>query len=139
MKKLLLLSLALFTTATQADTTKIEFLQAWIKQLPPVVPVRAGYMQIKNSSLLEHEIIALQSDAFDSVEMHETLMHDGMMKMEQQKSIVIPSKGLIELKPGGKHLMLIKPKQALQIGDRINLTVTFADQTSSIVQLEVKK
>lgn len=139
MKKLVFLTLFLFSSLSQADSTNVKFINGWIKQLPPVIPMRAGYMQISNRSDQSHEIVAIHSEAFEKVEMHETTMADGMMKMIQQYSIVIPAKGLVELKPGGKHLMLIAPKQAMQIGDMIDLTVSFSDETSRQIQLEVRK
>lgn len=122
-----------------ADSSQVLFKNGWIKQLPPVVPMRAGYMSIENNSDQEQEIIAFQSDAFESVEMHETLMQDGMMAMQQQESFVLPAKSRVELKPGGKHLMLITPKQAMQLGDDINLIVTFSDNSTQAIQLEVRK
>ena len=122
-----------------ADSSQVRFNNGWIKQLPPVVPMRAGYMTIDNNSEQDHEIIAFQSDAFDNIEMHETMMEDGMMKMQQQESIILPAESRVELRPGGKHLMLITPKQAMQLGDDIELIVTFGDNSTQAIQLEVRE
>ena len=62
-----------------------------------------------------------------------------MMAMQQQESFVLPAKSRVELKPGGKHLMLITPKQAMRLGDDINLIVTFSDNSTQAIQLEVRK
>lgn len=139
MKKLVFLALLFFSALAQADSTQVQFINGWIKQLPPVIPMRAGYVQINNLSDQNHEIISFQSSAFESIEMHETKMDDGMMKMIEQESIELPSKGLVELKPGSKHLMLIAPTQTLEIGDKIDLTVTFSDDSSQLIQFEVRK
>jgi periplasmic copper chaperone A len=139
MNKILTLILCLFSFQVMADSSKVEFSDGWIKQLPPVVPMRAGYVQISNPSNEEVVITAMQSDAFETVELHETTMKDGMMQMVQQDSIVIPAKGSIHLKPGGKHIMLINPLSPLAIGDKVNLIVTFSDSKAQNIQLEVKQ
>ncbi|MDJ0882013.1 MAG: copper chaperone PCu(A)C [Gammaproteobacteria bacterium] len=121
-----------------ADSTLVSFSNGWIKQLPPVVPMRAGYMQIENTGEKEQTIIAIQSEQFERVEMHETKMSDGMMQMEELYNLVIPAKSSVELKPGGKHLMLITPTVSLEVGDTVDITVTFSDETAQRVQLKIK-
>jgi len=139
MKKFIFLAFLLASSSACSESSNIQFIDGWIKQLPPVIPMRAGYIQIQNSSAEAKQIIAVQSDAFEKVEMHETRMSDGMMKMIELKSIDLPAKNSVALKPGGKHLMLISPKQSLQIGDIIKLTATFADESSQQIELEVRK
>ena len=138
MKKIVLLTLLCLSTSLFADGSKIEFDQGWIKQLPPVVPMRAGYVQIHNPTSSDIEIIAAQSDAFARVEIHETQMVDGMMKMVELETLPLPAKSTVELKPGGKHLMMMEPLHAMQVGDKINLIFTFSDNQSSQVTLEVR-
>ena len=139
MKNLFLLILLVTSTTLLADSSQITFNHGWIKNLPPVVPVRAGYIQIKNPTDIPLEIVSLQSDLFETVEMHETKMEDGMMKMDELFTIMLPPKTTVELKPGGKHIMLITPKFPLSIGDQVNLNVTFSDRKTQTIQLEVKR
>jgi periplasmic copper chaperone A len=139
MKNLFAIILCLFSVQLLADSSKVEFSNGWIKQLPPVVPMRAGYVKITNSSKQDVSITGMQSDAFETVEMHETTMKDGVMKMVQRESWVIPANGSIELKPGSKHIMLINPIHPLAIGDKVDLIVTFSDLKAQKIQLEVKQ
>ncbi len=139
MKHAIFLIFLFFTTLSQADSTTIQFLNGWIKQLPQVVPLRAGYLQIKNPDNKDYEITGFSSDDFEKVEMHETKMVDDIMKMVELESIYLPANGQVELKPGGKHLMMITPLLTLQIGDIVELNVTFSDDTTQQIQLEVKK
>jgi periplasmic copper chaperone A len=139
MKNLFTLILCLFSMQLLADTSQVEFNDGWIKQLPPVVPMRAGYVQIKNDSDQDAQITSMQSDAFESVEMHETTMKDGMMQMVQQDSMVIPAHGSLALKPGGKHIMLINPLRTLEIGDKVEVLVNFSDSTTQTITLKVKQ
>ncbi len=139
MKRVILLSLLFFTAVSQADGTNIQFLNGWIKQLPQVVPIRAGYLLIKNSGNKDYEITGFSSEDFEKVEMHETKMVDDIMKMVELENIDLPANSQVELKPGGKHLMMITPLLTLQIGDIVELNVTFSDDTTQQIQLEVKK
>ncbi len=139
MKKIILLAILLISNSVFAENINVQFIDGWIKQLPPVVPMRAGYMQIKNDSRESMEIISLQSDAFETVEMHETKMEGGMMKMIELETIPLPAQSSVELKPGGKHLMLISPIQPLQIGDIVKVIATFSNNSTQSIELEVKK
>ncbi len=139
MKKIILLAYLLISSSAFAENSNVQFIDGWIKQLPPVVPMRAGYMQIKNDSKQPMEITALQSEAFEVVEMHETKMEDGMMKMIELDTIPVSAKSTVELKPGGKHLMLISPIQPLQIGDIVKVIATFSNDSTQSFELEVKK
>ncbi|MCK5662544.1 MAG: copper chaperone PCu(A)C [Thiotrichaceae bacterium] len=139
MKKILFLAFLLVSSSAFAENDNVQFIDGWIKQLPPVVPMRAGYMQIKNDSEQPMEIISLKSDAFETVEMHETKMEDGMMKMIELETIPLSAQSIVELKPGGKHLMLIAPIEPLQIGDIVKVIATFSNDSTQSFELEVKK
>lgn len=139
MKRLLLLVLIGLSPLLSADTSKVRFTQGWIKQLPPVVPMRAGYVQIRNPTKQAHEIISLQSEAFDRIEMHETRMIGGTMSMQELDTLPLAPGFTEELKPGGKHLMLIGPRQALEIGQDIDVIATFEDDSSQRFTLEVRR
>lgn len=139
MKKIITLILCLLSIQVLADSSKVEFSDGWIKQLPPVVPMRAGYVKIENSSDQDVIITGMQSDAFETVELHETSMKDGMMQMIQLERFTIPANGSTHLKPGGKHIMLINPLSPLAIGDKVDLIVTFSDSKAQKIQLKVKQ
>ena len=139
MKNLFTFLLCLFSMQALADSSRVEFSSGWIKQLPPVVPMRAGYIDIQNDSDQEVVITGMQSDAFENVEMHETTMKDGMMQMVQQENFVIPAKASIQLKPGGKHIMFITPTRSLEIGDKVEVLVSFSDNKTQTITLKVKQ
>lgn len=139
MKKLILLGLCLFSFQLFADSSKIDFSNGWIKYLPPVVPMRAGYVEIENPTTQDIEITAIQSDAFEKIELHETINEGGMMKMIQLDTFNIPAKSKVQLRPGGKHMMLINPLIQLDIGNKVDLIVTFSDEKAQNLTLKVKQ
>lgn len=84
----------------------------------------AAYMMLANGTAEDVELIGASSDAATAVEVHLSSMGaDGVMKMEQQDAVLIPSKKMLELKPGSYHIMLIGLKQDLNIGDTITVTL----------------
>ncbi len=135
--RLHLLTLLLLLPAAAAAELSIS--DAWIKDLPPSVPVRAGYMTIHNPEATAQRIVAASSDGFGSVEIHESLMQDGMMRMEQREELVIEAGATVVLEPGGLHLMLMMPKQPVKPGDRIGLRIELGDGSSQALEMTVKK
>ncbi len=138
MKKLMIIPFIVFSALTYAQGVALQFSNGWIKQLPPVIPMRAGYVTIRNPGDHLVKIVSMHSDAFKKVEMHESKMVDGVMKMLELDSLDIPPKGQIELKPGARHLMLIAPTRTMKIGEQITIQANLDDGTTQTLQLEVK-
>lgn len=62
------------------------------------------------------------------MELHEMAMTGGKMVMRpKQGGFVIKAGGTHELSPGGDHLMLMKPAQAIEAGDQVAFTLKLAD------------
>lgn len=133
----LFLLLALLLPATAF--AELEFSDAWIKNLPPPVPVRAGYLTIHNPQTQTVSIVAVRSDAFASVEIHQTLMADGMMRMEQVKNLTIGPGETVQLAPGGLHLMLMQPVEPTRPGEVHRITMEFDDGYLQQLDLTVRK
>jgi periplasmic copper chaperone A len=86
----------------------------------------AAYMMLANGTAEDVELIGASSDVATAVEVHLSSMGaDGVMKMEQQDAVLIPSKKMLELKPGSYHIMLIGLKQDLNVGDTITVILHF--------------
>jgi hypothetical protein len=118
---------------------ELEIHDAWIKNLPPAVPVRAGYMTIRNAQPNAVSIIAIRSDAFASVEIHRTIAEDGMMRMEPVPTLVIEPDSSVQLAPGGLHLMMMNPTQATRPGDVLQIVIELDDGSAQSLNMTVKK
>jgi len=118
---------------------ELEIHDAWIKNLPPAVPVRAGYMTIRNAQANAVSIIAIRSDAFASVEIHRTIAEDGMMRMEPVPTLVIEPDSSVQLAPGGLHLMMMNPTQATRPGDVLQIVIELDDGFTQNLNMTVKK
>ncbi len=119
-----LLSLLAFGNATAKSD--LQFSNAWIRATPPNAQVAGGFVEIDNQGK-DDRLLSITSSVSNSVEIHEMKMDGDMMQMRQFKDgLQIPGKEITTLKPSGMHLMFIKPKQALVVGQKISATFVFA-------------
>jgi len=135
LRLLLILGLMLPTSAL----AELDIVDAWIKNLPPTVPVRAGYMTIHNPGAAAVGIVSIRSDAFASVEVHRSVMKDGMMHMEPVAALNIAPGATVQLAPGGYHLMMMQPLQATRPGQRIEIVLQFDDGSEQRLTMTVIK
>ena len=84
----------------------------------------AGYMQIKNSTSADDQLIGVTCDFADTM-LHETIMNGDVASMQEIASIDVPAGATVELKPGGLHIMFSNPKREIKVGDTLNLTLKF--------------
>ncbi len=136
MPRLLLILALLFPTSALAE---LEFSDAWIKNLPPTIPVRAGYMTIHNPGPGTQSIVAVRSEAFASVEIHRSFMQDGMMRMEPVDNIEIEVDASVKLEPGGMHLMMMMPMEPTSPGDEIIIFIRLADGSEQSLKMTLVK
>jgi len=101
--------------------------------------VSAVYMVIHNEGAQTDRLVRAESDVSEVVELHQTKMEGGMMKMEPVQAIDVPAGSQVELKPGGLHVMLIGLKRELAVGDRLTVTLYFERAGDLQVQAEVRQ
>ena len=63
----------------------------------------------------------------------------GSMTMREVDSIDLPAGEAVELKPGGYHIMLIDLVKPLEVGEQIELTLTFEQAGDRTVTAEVRE
>ena len=98
----------------------------------------AAYMVLTNSGSQSDKLVGAESDIAEAVEIHESKIEGDVMKMEQIEFIEVPAGGEAELKPGGKHIMLIGLKKDLEAGDTVDLNLIFEYAGEMHVQAEVR-
>jgi len=73
------------------------------------MPMAAGYLQISNHSGAAVRITRVSSPEYGSVEMHETIVEDGIARMRAIPVLEVADGETIIFERGGKHLMLMQP------------------------------
>ena len=121
--------------ARSGDTVAV--MNAWVKEAAEYSRMNAGYMTLLNAGGEEITLVKVESDAFDSVEVHEMAAVDGLMEMRELTDLVIPANARTQLAPGGKHLMMAGPRKPLREGERVEVVLTFDSGMRQTVSLPV--
>jgi copper(I)-binding protein len=117
---------------------RIQVQDAWAR------PASAGensaiYFALRNNSPTDVELVEARSDLAEVTELHRSMMEEDVMKMVKQVSILIPAGEEMIFKPGDYHVMLMRLKRDLPIGDSIELTLFFDDATEIALQVPAKE
>jgi periplasmic copper chaperone A len=125
----LLLLCGVFGTAF-ADDAPIRVENAWLQAVPPVAEATAAYMRIKNLGPTLLKLTGASSPIAAKIEPMITTRSERngqeIMGMANVESLEIPPGGVLELKPGGSHLMIMGLTSHPKEGDRVKLTLRFA-------------
>ncbi|MBW7883206.1 MAG: copper chaperone PCu(A)C [Caldilineaceae bacterium] len=113
-------------TVPAPEPGKVTVVDARSRAVPPTAQTGAAFLTVLNGLEQPIRLTAAASDVAESVELHETVDENGVMKMiPHPEGFEIPAGGALELKPGAKHVMLIGLQQQLSAGDSFVLTLTF--------------
>ncbi len=134
----LLLPLLLTTLVACSQPRQPHIVKAWIPAAPASAPVLAGYLTIRNPGPASWLLEAVESSAFEVIELHEILHEQGMMQMREITQLTIPPDSRIELRPGDRHLMLRRPTRPLPPGDTVDLQLTLRDDQGQELVLDVQ-
>lgn len=75
----------------------------------PGAAMSAGYMTLRNPGQTPITVSAISSPQYGTVDMHETVVEDGVARMRELPRLLVPAGGEARLEPGGRHLMLRQP------------------------------
>ena len=110
---------------------------ATVRLLPPGVPNTAAYFSIQNSSDTTQILIGASADFATKAEIHNHIMVNDMMRMEQQSEVVINPGQSVHFAPGGLHIMLFGLKQPLSEGESVAISLQTKDGESIIISAKV--
>ncbi len=119
--------------------TNIVINDPWIRSAPSNAPALGLFMQINNNSDKDIKLLSVNASGYKRIELHRTIAHSGMMKMVKQDFMPIPAQGILYLKPGSWHVMLIGPKRVSRIGEKVIISLKFDNGATQVVEALVKK
>jgi copper(I)-binding protein len=123
------------TTDLQASITVSN---AWIRWLPANLPA-AGYATLHNVGDRRATLVAVSTGDYGTIMFHASRNQHGVEQMVPIDSIAIEAHSQVSFVPEGLHIMLTEPRRSIQPGDRVLLTLRFADGQSLQVQFEVRR
>ncbi len=97
----------------------------------PGAGMSAGYLDIRNNAAEPLVITRVESPQFRSVELHESIVEDGIARMRPLEALEIAPGQTMSLERGGKHLMLMA-----RVADPEQVTLNFYSGELLVVSVE---
>ena len=134
--KTLIIAAALLAGMAHAQSVDVK--DAWVRTSVPGQKATGAYMKLTAKD--GANLVAASSPVAGVTEVHEMKMEGDIMKMRAVAGgVVLPAGKMVELKPGGYHLMLMDLKAALPKDSTIPLTLVFKDAKGVESRLDRKR
>ena len=117
---------------------KIKINDAWIRPSSENMAT-ALYFTIENSGSVKDTLYKVESDISGKVELHETYSEGDMMGMRKVDFIIVEGESSFDFKPGGYHIMVMKLKKDINVGDKENFVLHFKQAGEIKITAVVKK
>ena len=127
-------AMVVITAAPAAAQITVK--EPWVRATVAAQKATGAFMQI--SSMSDAKLVEAKSPAAGIVEIHEMKMDNNVMKMRAVSEVALPAGKMVELKPGGYHVMLMDLKAQVKEGDTIPLTLVFEGRDKKRETVEVK-
>lgn len=124
------------TYALGGDRT-IDVSDGFVRPVAAGAMSTAGYLTLTASQPVA--IIGARAEGFASVELHDVTMDGAVMRMRPIERIEVGADQPTALAPGERHLMMMSPAEALEVGDVVTVTLLFDDGAETTVTLPVQR
>jgi copper(I)-binding protein len=124
-----LTAVLLAATAFAHAEGKLGVYDAWVRAAPPDSRVMAGYATLKNTGDAPIKVLTVQSNEFRQSSIHETVVDRGVSRMRELPRLDLDPGATIEMKPGGRHLMLSEPRHPIVVGEKVEMVFLLTDGT----------
>ena len=109
---------------------------AWVRATVPQQTATGAFMQL--TAPADSKLVEAKSPIAGIVEIHEMKMENNVMKMRAIDGLSLPAGKMVELKPGGYHVMLMDLKGQVKTGDAVPLTLVFEGKDKKRETVEIK-
>lgn len=136
-RSLAVATLAVASAGVQAQSqSQVTVSNAWVRATVPAQKATGAFMQLQ--SVADARFVSASSPLTPTVEVHEMAMQGDVMRMRQVQAVDLPAGKVVELKPGGHHIMLMNLKAQVKEGDTVPLTLVFEGKDGKRQTVEVK-
>lgn len=121
--------------AVQAQDVAVT--NPWVRGTVPAQKATGAFMELKSKD--DAALVSATSPVAGTVEIHEMVLENNVMKMRPIPKLDLPAGKGVQLKPGGRyHVMLMDLKQPLQKGETVPITLKVEGKDKSLKTVEVK-
>ena len=138
---LIMATLALFlsfTAAAENIADRVTVSDPYVRAVPPVVKTSAAFMELQYSGPNQEFLVAAETPAAKTVELHMHENDNGVMRMRRIPHIHLPPNETVSLAPGGLHIMLFDLQGPLQVGSEVPITLIFSDDSRKEIAATVR-
>ncbi|MGI9237796.1 MAG: copper chaperone PCu(A)C [Woeseiaceae bacterium] len=109
MRGCLLIVFALIVACSDEPGSPLVASDVIVTRPMPGMKMSAAYLSLTNNSNEVIRITHAVSQHYESVQLHESTIEDGVARMRAIPVLEIPAGATVILQRGGKHLMLMRP------------------------------
>ena len=110
----------------------------WSRETTANARVGGGYLTIMNHGEMADRLLSVRADHAGMSEVHTMIMQDDVMVMRPvEDPLVIEAGAMLELQPGGLHLMFMQLEQPHVAGESLDVVLVFEHAGERTVTLEV--
>jgi copper(I)-binding protein len=97
----------------------------------------AVYLKIQNTGSSVDHLLEGDTPVAGGVELHQSILAGEVVRMRRVEKLTLSPGELVELRPGGLHLMLLGLRRSLNPGDTFPLTLRFQGAAPSVLRVPV--
>ena len=130
------LAAAVVLAASAPSLAQVAVMDPWVRGTVPAQKATGAFMQLKSAT--DVALVGVSTPVAGVAEIHEMKMDAGVMRMAAVPKLAMRANAIVDLKPGGYHLMLMDLKQPLKEGERVPLTLTLEDKAGKRFTVDVQ-
>ena len=142
----LFLLLGLLGCGAETGAPELEVMDPWARPRMvrvgdegPLPGATSGvYLEIRNRGPAADRLLGGETPSATEIQIHESYLEEDVVRMRRVDGVDLPAGGVVALKPGGLHLMLLDLRQSLQEGDTLSLTLTFQHAPPARLRIPVR-
>jgi len=109
---------------------------AWVRYIEG--GASAAYFTLTNSGAQPARLVGASCSAYGKVMLHQSVEKDGQARMVHVDGVTVEPGDRFDFAPGGYHVMLMQPEEALEVGSDVAIRLEFADGTAKTVDFAVE-
>lgn len=121
---------------TQGAAPAIKVTDIWSRAMVAGQTTGAVYMTLSNGGG-EDRLVSVATPAGEA-SIHSTSTENGVMRMRPMHDVPVPANSMVELKPGGTHIMIMGLKAPLAAGSSFPLDLNFEKSGQMKVTVQVR-
>ncbi len=119
------------------EVSALQVRDAWVRWLPGNLPA-GGYITLVNTGDQPTSLIAASCPDYAQVSLHRSRTVAGTSQMIAVHKVTVAPHSSLVFAAQGYHLMLAHPNRILKPGDRVAVTLSFAEGAALTVPFELR-